>query len=423
MVRIGRILRDYRDAGSVNGLLALWGFVDDTTFLTKAGHVGVVYRIARRRLRRTVASAAPGARPPVRGRPSSARRALPRLPVPDEADGRARSSRRRVDQPIANEAIQRRAAYLNGRRARSLRPLALPGAALRGAARRSTAARRLRRPLDRRRARLSAPGSRPIDTLQLLETELDRADRDAAPQGARRSRCSSATSARRACRRREAFRFFRELVNYDAGRRRRRPAHVRHASGLLRLRFRGRLPPRPPAGRRPRRQGAVDEGAAEPDVRVPAAGPVRDSRRVHRLPRVAAHPERPHAARSPEPPPALLQQARVDRELRLARDAARGDARRRLGEHDRPAARRRADGAGSARPLLRQLLADAGAARHRRPRASASDGRGDEGHGRARRQPVRGDLQPAERLAQPSSPATARTTCGGWRCSRPTSRT
>ena len=45
MVRIGRILRDYQDAGSVNGLLALWGFVDDTTFLTKAGHVGVVYRV------------------------------------------------------------------------------------------------------------------------------------------------------------------------------------------------------------------------------------------------------------------------------------------------------------------------------------------------------------------------------------------
>ena len=45
MVSIGRILRDYRDAGSVNGLLALWGFVDDTTFLTKSGHVGVAYRL------------------------------------------------------------------------------------------------------------------------------------------------------------------------------------------------------------------------------------------------------------------------------------------------------------------------------------------------------------------------------------------
>jgi hypothetical protein len=46
VVKIGRILRDYREAGSLNGLLALWGFVDDTTFLTKAGHVGVVYRVS-----------------------------------------------------------------------------------------------------------------------------------------------------------------------------------------------------------------------------------------------------------------------------------------------------------------------------------------------------------------------------------------
>src|SRR5262249_4547565 len=30
----------------VNSLLALWGFVDDCTFLTKAGHVGLVYRLA-----------------------------------------------------------------------------------------------------------------------------------------------------------------------------------------------------------------------------------------------------------------------------------------------------------------------------------------------------------------------------------------
>jgi len=50
VVSVGRILRDYRDAGSVNNLLALWGFVDDSTFLTKAGHVGVVYRLGGHRL-------------------------------------------------------------------------------------------------------------------------------------------------------------------------------------------------------------------------------------------------------------------------------------------------------------------------------------------------------------------------------------
>ena len=29
MLRLTRIIRDYQEAGSVNSLLALWGFVDD----------------------------------------------------------------------------------------------------------------------------------------------------------------------------------------------------------------------------------------------------------------------------------------------------------------------------------------------------------------------------------------------------------
>ena len=45
MVKFSRILKDYRDAGAVNSLIALWGFVDDTTFMTKAGAVGQVYRL------------------------------------------------------------------------------------------------------------------------------------------------------------------------------------------------------------------------------------------------------------------------------------------------------------------------------------------------------------------------------------------
>src|SRR6478736_3183257 len=41
----GKHERVDREVGSLNGLLALCGFVDDTTFLTKAGHVGIVYRL------------------------------------------------------------------------------------------------------------------------------------------------------------------------------------------------------------------------------------------------------------------------------------------------------------------------------------------------------------------------------------------
>lgn len=43
MVSMRRIRKDYQAAGSVNGLLAIWGFVDDYTFLTKAGHVGMAF--------------------------------------------------------------------------------------------------------------------------------------------------------------------------------------------------------------------------------------------------------------------------------------------------------------------------------------------------------------------------------------------
>ena len=45
MLKVSRLLRDHERAGSVNSLLAPWGFVDDRTFLTKAGHLGVAYRI------------------------------------------------------------------------------------------------------------------------------------------------------------------------------------------------------------------------------------------------------------------------------------------------------------------------------------------------------------------------------------------
>jgi type IV secretion system protein VirB4 len=45
MTNITRIVKDYRDTGSLASVLALWGFVDENTFLTKSGAVGVVYRI------------------------------------------------------------------------------------------------------------------------------------------------------------------------------------------------------------------------------------------------------------------------------------------------------------------------------------------------------------------------------------------
>src|SRR3954463_5325002 len=172
MVRLRRILRDYKDAGSVNGLVSLWGFVDDTTFLTKAGHVGVVYRV------RGV---------DYEGLSHPQRQALAHC---FEAALRLLDDRCRVyqyllkrtvgpfvsaacEQPIANEAIQRRAAYLNDRRD-DLYDLTLYLVLLYEAphvARRSTELRRVwQAPREALHAWLSADY-----TLQLLESELDRA--------------------------------------------------------------------------------------------------------------------------------------------------------------------------------------------------------------------------------------------------------
>lgn len=115
MLKIKRILRDYEDAGSVNSLVALTGFVDDETFITKAGHVGVVYRLAGvdyecldHAQRRDVVHRYEAA---LRGLDESCRvyqylikrRVAPIVPVP-------------CSHRVAHEAVQRRASYLNARR-------------------------------------------------------------------------------------------------------------------------------------------------------------------------------------------------------------------------------------------------------------------------------------------------------------------
>lgn len=45
MVKMTRLLKDYADAGALNDRLAVWGFVDPVTFLTKTGAVGVMFRL------------------------------------------------------------------------------------------------------------------------------------------------------------------------------------------------------------------------------------------------------------------------------------------------------------------------------------------------------------------------------------------
>lgn len=45
MVKLSRIVRDYEQTGALNGLINLYGFVDDQTFLTKSAEVGVIVGI------------------------------------------------------------------------------------------------------------------------------------------------------------------------------------------------------------------------------------------------------------------------------------------------------------------------------------------------------------------------------------------
>ena len=106
MMRVPRLLRDYRDAGAVNGLLALWGFVDEDDVpheepATSASSIavrGVDAEGLTHAQRKTLTHR-------VRGRTALARRALSRLPVPDQAGRRRRSHRPRCSQPVAKEAM------------------------------------------------------------------------------------------------------------------------------------------------------------------------------------------------------------------------------------------------------------------------------------------------------------------------------
>jgi type IV secretion/conjugal transfer VirB4 family ATPase len=211
VVKLARILRDYSDAGGVNTLLPLWGFVDDHTFMTKAGHVGLVYRL------RGI---------DVDGLTQAQRRALTHRM---EAALRQLDERCRLYQylvkrtvgpfvapicaePVAQEALSRRTAYLNERR-QDLYELAQYVVLLREGITHGQVSTRLqgvwREPREALRRWLSTHRS-----LQLLEAELDDSIARLLHQAESfESQLVDFGLARLA--RTEAFRFFRQLVNYD----------------------------------------------------------------------------------------------------------------------------------------------------------------------------------------------------------------
>lgn len=212
MLKIRRILRDYQEAGSLNSIVALWGFVDEETFITKAGHVGVVYRLAgvdfecldhpqRRDIVHRYEAALRSLDESCRVYQYLIKRTVPPIdPAP-------------CSQRLAHEAVQRRAAYLNSRRDELYEldlhlVLVYEGLRPRGSSSR------------RARAAWSEPGATirswlsPSANLALVETDLDRAVAQLHHKAAafevqladsvRPTRLSKA----------DAFRFFRRLLNY-----------------------------------------------------------------------------------------------------------------------------------------------------------------------------------------------------------------
>jgi type IV secretion system protein VirB4 len=211
VVRLSRILRDYSEAGGVNTLLAPWGFVDDATLLTKAGHLARIYTI------RGV---------DVDGLTHPKRHALARRM---EAALRTLDERCRVYQylvkrvadpfitptcpePIAQEAASRRTAYLNGRRSELYR-LELFMALVyepQGRPRVSTSLSNLRRnPRLAVREWLFA-----LDALHVVEAELDAAI-DGLAHKAELFEAQLTDFGVERLPRRETFRLLRRLVNYD----------------------------------------------------------------------------------------------------------------------------------------------------------------------------------------------------------------
>src|SRR5436309_393507 len=213
MLKVRRIIRDYSESGSVNSLLAVWGFVDEHAFLTKAGHVGLVYRLAGsdfecldRRQRRDIVH-----------RFEAALRLL---------DENCRVyqylCKRRVRpivtppcaHPVVDEAVQRRAEYLNARRSELYDIELYLVLVYEGLQPRFAASTRLRAFLRQpRRAVREWLSSRTV--LQLIETDLDRAVTQLYHKATTFEVQLADTTRPTRLKKAEAFRFLRRLVNYN----------------------------------------------------------------------------------------------------------------------------------------------------------------------------------------------------------------
>jgi type IV secretion system protein TrbE len=213
VIRLGRILRDYTDAGAINAQIALWGFVDDHTFLTKSGHVGLVYRVRGQdaeglthEQRRLLVHQMEAALRLLDERCRVYQYVLKQEAAPFVAAPCAR--------PVAQEAIARRTNYLNGRRSHLftldhfLVLIYEPATALGPRA----MSRAWREPREALRDLLSH-----ARRCRLVEADLDRAI-DELHNKAKGFEVQLTDVRLEQLDKREAFAFLRRLVNYDAAR-------------------------------------------------------------------------------------------------------------------------------------------------------------------------------------------------------------
>ena len=211
MIRLDRIFRDYRESGALNEQIAIWGFVDDATFLTKAGDVGLVFEM--------------------KGPDQTAMTHEERQRTTHQFESALRLLNERVrvyqyfikqqvkpfsaaeaSRAVATESFLRRAAYLNDRRSRlftinQYMVLVLEHDRLTDVHR--SFKHVLEQPLEAVRARLSVR-----ETITIMEAQLDQSMR------ALEQLASSICVQLAACRLRklpkvEAFKFLRHLVNFD----------------------------------------------------------------------------------------------------------------------------------------------------------------------------------------------------------------
>ena len=211
MIRLDRIFRDYRESGALNEQIAIWGFVDDATFLTKAGDVGLVFEM--------------------KGPDPTAMTHEERQRTTHQFESALRLLNERVrvyqyfikqqvkpfsaaeaSRAVATESFLRRAAYLNDRRSRlftinQYMVLVLEHDRLTDVHR--SFKHVLEQPLEAVRARLSVR-----ETITIMEAQLDQSMR------ALEQLASSICVQLAACRLRklpkvEAFKFLRHLVNFD----------------------------------------------------------------------------------------------------------------------------------------------------------------------------------------------------------------